>query len=280
MKTPEEKFISENRSIRLLASERDEIRRRVLHNAPEPAYRPSPYLSFFQTRFTPFAPAFAALFLVVVSVPITYAAQQSTPGDALYAFEVSVVETIEEHLQFSATAKRQYHIERVHERFAEIETVTEGADITRAHESVAQNTYAAIDTLTDDGDEHSDTIDQIIDFAALIEAQRDTEGVYNNLEVAVSDVLTAEVEAYVAETEPAIVLQDIESDIGDIARFLDAADQDASFDMYVQEQTELIAADVAGGDFDEALLTTSEIKVEMQRLLYENPADAEATQQN
>lgn len=112
----EKEFHTKSREVRLSAHEKDAIRASVLPRAGAPIS--SPYALYVLPALRGVA---IALSLVIVAAgPITYGAQKSAPGDLLYAFEVGVVEEVEQSLRFSPASKHAYHTERLEERLAEL----------------------------------------------------------------------------------------------------------------------------------------------------------------
>lgn len=107
----EEKFKNDAEQVRLTAAEKAAVRARVLA-APLPRRSP---LSFW-----PQIMAASFILAIIAGVPVSYAAQGSAPGDALYRFELAVLEPIEEALQFTDNARTEYHAERLEERLDEI----------------------------------------------------------------------------------------------------------------------------------------------------------------
>jgi hypothetical protein len=193
--------------VRLLRSEKDAMKARILSHAPAPAApTPSPYLIYIRGL----AGAFALLLIVLV--PATYAAQQSTPGDALYSIELGLIEPIEEAFQVDSESRVAYHTSRLEERLDELAKVKRVGAATPSVAALAENASEhAIEAHASIAGESpsADSIERLVAISAILEAQEeiledlDAEtDRFNDTQVVVEDALEESNRTYAKTAEP------------------------------------------------------------------------------
>lgn len=172
MKRFSEQFYTKAQSVKLQAIEREELRKRIVSYME---YHPiegvvkssakkateSPYQSFIQlpvSMITRFSAVVAALVLVVVPV----LAEQSVPGDRLYAVKVRFNEEVISTLKLTPYEKVEWETERLNRRIAEARLLAnEGklteeveAEIVAAVQEHTESVEAGIEALrADDADQ-------------------------------------------------------------------------------------------------------------------------------
>src|SRR3990167_1457082 len=170
----ETQFQKEGREVHLLRSEKEAIKQRIL-TMPEPA--PARYVTYFDSLYSGrMATAALGLLIIVGSAPLTYAAQRSVPGDFLHGFELSVVEPLEEVVQFTFHTRIAYATNRLEERLQEVQATTaahmtpeEVATVTENVQKHVQDIFEALPQETD----KKDMVDNLIKVSALVNAHED-----------------------------------------------------------------------------------------------------------
>ncbi|MBY0309672.1 hypothetical protein K2Q16_00800 [Patescibacteria group bacterium] len=151
MKRFSEQFHTKAQSVKLKASERAELRERVLsymeyHPLPESVKRTTkkgertllsdPYrtISFGRWQFA----RLAGVAVCVLALTISYSAEETVPGDALYAVKVRFNEEVRSTLAFSPYEKITWETQRLSRRIAEArELESEGKLTTEVEQEVA-----------------------------------------------------------------------------------------------------------------------------------------------
>lgn len=151
MKRFSEQFYTKAQTVKLKASERAELRERVVsymeyHPLPESAKRTIPKseraLLSEPYRVVSFAgwqiARFAGVAVCVLALTISYSAEETVPGDALYAVKVRFNEEVRSTLAFSPYEKITWETERLSRRIAEArELESEGKLTSEVEQEVA-----------------------------------------------------------------------------------------------------------------------------------------------
>jgi Domain of unknown function (DUF5667) len=173
MKHFSEQFHKQSKSVSLQTIERDALRARVVsymeyHPLPSVAAKatksvPSPFGDAFKVVSFPTSLVFrwSAAFSVLVLIVIPLLAEQSVPGDNLYAVKVRFNEEVRSSLTLDQHAKVEWETKRLNRRIAEArQLASEGkltpeveAQVVAAVREHTQNVQKEIDTLrTSDAD--------------------------------------------------------------------------------------------------------------------------------
>lgn len=162
MKRFSEQFKKQSESIRMRASEKDELRARLvsymeyhplpshmlMKKAPQKAIVPAiASESFFVVPFNKiYTRSFAGVFVMCLIVGIPLIAEKSLPGDTLYAVKVQFNEEVRSSLSFSSYAKVEWETQRLGRRITEARLLaSEGRLTDEAQASFAE----AVQTHTD-----------------------------------------------------------------------------------------------------------------------------------
>lgn len=151
MKRFSEQFHTKAQAVKLKASEREELRERVLsymeyHPLPQTAKRtiPKSERALFSDPYRTVSfkgwqiARYAGVAVCVLALTISYSAEQTVPGDALYAVKVRFNEEVRSTLAFSPYEKITWETERLSRRIAEArELESEGKLTTEVEQEVA-----------------------------------------------------------------------------------------------------------------------------------------------
>lgn len=263
----EKEFHTKSREVRLSAREKDAIRASVLSHAAPIA---SPYTLYVIPALR--GVAIALSLVIVVAGPLTYGAQRSGPGDALYAFEMQVVEPVEASLQLTQTAKRTYHAERLAERLVELRTADREKTVLTTEESndiVEDVAEHAGETSREDGSSAERILPQLIETAALLAAHEkvlDDLGVDEKRITDLTETLEGRIEIrteeYLESTEDADVAAGIASKIDRAEDTLPMITSRNDAEAYT-ERFDDIADAVAEGKLDEAYEDATELEIDL-----------------
>ena len=104
--------------------------------------------------------SFAVLFMFIFGSSLTYASEQSLPGEALYSIKVNVKEEIE--IKLANTPEKKANVEKAHieKRLEEISTLKDEGNLTEENSAIVidefkertQDLHESIDDLQDSGD--------------------------------------------------------------------------------------------------------------------------------
>ena len=80
--------------------------------------------------------SFAVLFMFIFGSSLTYASEQSLPGETLYSIKVNVKEEIE--IKLAGTSEKKASVEKSHieKRLEEISTLKESGDLTEENSGI------------------------------------------------------------------------------------------------------------------------------------------------
>lgn len=193
MKRFSEQFNKKSQSVKLSAAEKTELRERLVsymeyHPLPaelksvkkKSAFATSPiFTETYRTVSIPFALLFksSAVAAALVLVVVPFMAEQSVPGDTLYAVKVQFNEELRSTLIFNSYEKVEWETQRVNRRIAEARLLaSEGrltdeveAEVAQAVRTHTQNAQKEIDILRAEDAEEA-TIASI-EFDSNLEAQ-------------------------------------------------------------------------------------------------------------
>jgi hypothetical protein len=103
--------------------------------------------------------SFAVLFMFIFGSSLTYASEQSLPGETLYSIKVNVKEEIE--IKLAGTSEKKASVEKSHieKRLEEISTLKESGDLTEENSAIAievfkqrtEDLHDSIDTMQEEG---------------------------------------------------------------------------------------------------------------------------------
>lgn len=130
-----EKLIQSAKQINLSSEEKDLIRARVqdfieLTPITKQASKPilSPFTSHISVSYFSKAISFALIILVAGGSTISYASEDTLPGDTLYTVKVNVKEPLEQKLAFTPQAKLEVKTKQVEKRLTEAQTLLQNND--------------------------------------------------------------------------------------------------------------------------------------------------------
>lgn len=132
--------------------------------------------------------SFAVLFMFIFGSSLTYASEQSLPGEALYSIKVNVKEEIE--IKLASTPEKKANVEKAHieKRLEEISTLKDEGNLTEENSAIVidefkertQDLHESIDDLQDSGDSEvileitQNLIPTLTEFVEESSAQTDT----------------------------------------------------------------------------------------------------------
>ncbi len=193
MKRFSEQFNKKSLTVSLRSSERDALRERVfsyMEYHPLPIEKTAsvqkrsvgtsdeavPVLSYFKLPSSLFVKA-ASAFAVVVLIAVPAAAEQSVPGDGLYAIKVQFNEELRGTLAFSPYQKIEWETERLNRRISEARLLASegklteevGAEIAAAVKEHTESVQSEIAVLREEDAEEAALAS--IELATTLEAQ-------------------------------------------------------------------------------------------------------------
>lgn len=157
-------FIEKAKKISLSSEKKEVIRHAIVKHSQEtyintPYFTPSPFFSSFAKGFS-----FALIVLVVGGSTITYASNNTLPGDLLYTVKVNFAEPLERSLKFSQEAKIETKTKHIERRLTEAQLllIKKDTHATSQHEELRQRIErqikeinSNIDTLETNGQENA-----------------------------------------------------------------------------------------------------------------------------
>lgn len=284
MDDTQQQFKKDARGVHLFASEKEAIKRRIVGvPAPREYYFPFPAFSFASFNFAYAGRmAMAALLVSILgAAPLTYAAQQSSPGDALYHFELYVVEPIEEAFQFSPNARIAYSADRLEERLQEIQatghidvSAEEMAIVVENIEEHAQDVLSALEEDSADA-----ATDDIVRASALLGAHENLIAEVSQEETRIKnfdDVVAAElrdqIAVYANEATPLELVEAVRGTVSETTEILERGNFEAAATDIAALLTG-VEEEIAEGDFIEALQEATEAKVQALAQEYSEQAE-------
>jgi hypothetical protein len=146
------KFFNQLKKIQLHQDEHLQIRGHLEHlvgplaETPSPYYTKtsSPYLSF--SFFSRKMVSLALLLVIVGGSGLTYAAELSLPGDALYPVKLNVNENVKGAFMYSTTAEAYWNETLVEKRLEEINTLKVENKLTKERAAIAEKAFVAQST--------------------------------------------------------------------------------------------------------------------------------------
>src|SRR3989344_2150226 len=266
----ETKFQKEGQGVHKRRSEKETIKRRILTlPVTEPIRRPvTPWGFLHAGRF---AAATFVFVLMLGSLPLTYAAQHSAPGDFLHDLELSFIEPLEASVQFTPAARVAYSTDRLEERLQELQHVIEegmtSADAEVVTENVKTHVEEVLATVTENGDKKQ-TVDHLATISALLNVQEDvlagSDGSIVGIQAlneGVTEELSRQIEALAEGREAAELVQAVQEAVSETSQIIEDELHGVTAPA-VAEQLENVQREVLGGDFEEALHEAVDAKVE------------------
>lgn len=262
------------KQVHLLASEKSAMKARILessHTKLIPASIPSPFLSF--TYIARMSVTAFALF-IVVGTSLTYAAQGSTPGDTLYAFELGVIEPIEEVFQRTPEKQVAYHTDRLEERLAELKQARkvsrEPASYVTFNTQVAEHANKLEVALEREADTQK-KVEALVEVSALMQANEDLledlnseTDTFDASEKEVRAVLTKATDTYGAEEDENNIRETLLEDLRDTSI---ASTTDEATVSELQDILTEIEDQIEEGEIREAFKRITEVRVEIRKQL-------------
>jgi hypothetical protein len=132
-------FIEKAKKTSLSKERKEAIRHAIVKHSQEtyintPYFTPSPFFSSFAKGFS-----FALIVLVVGGSTITYASNNTLPGDLLYTVKVNFAEPLERSLRFSQEAKMETKTKHIERRLTEAQIlIKKDTHTTNQHEELRQ----------------------------------------------------------------------------------------------------------------------------------------------
>ena len=259
-------FTEDLKTLRMTTSEKTRLRGVLLaHASKTPVPLPSLYMPFL--RHMRWYGALAFCFIVILTIPTTYAAERSLPGDALYALKVNVIEPTTELLAFDPESRARRITEHSHRRLEETVAVLDDKDAAEKI-SIAAN---ELEDSTDRARKHLEESDDITlreqidirkDMLSIVEAH---DAIVSDFGVTPSDAtdeqrliledeLIESVDVFTETASEGDVLNHIESSIEEV--------REKTEDPITEEQRSIFEEGIAQtlselsqGDADDALLT-------------------------
>ncbi|MBP6879722.1 MAG: hypothetical protein KBF62_01030 [Candidatus Pacebacteria bacterium] len=162
-----EKDLNKIKNIKLRADEKALIRANISDRI-----NARPQLSPYKFDFSPYVlisnwnrfslmkvGSFAVLFMFIFGSSLTYASEQSLPGETLYSIKVNVKEEIE--IKLAGTSEKKASVEKSHieKRLEEISALKESGDLTEENSAIAievfkqrtEDLHDSIDTMQEEG---------------------------------------------------------------------------------------------------------------------------------
>lgn len=144
MKKEFKNFIKEAQAVRLSEKEKSLIRSRIMEfisfnpiRSRMPRLSERSYISIFEVRHFAKAAAFVLIIAVVAGGSgVSFAAQNSLPGDALYPIKVNVNEAIEESLARSPEARVAIQSKKVERRLEEAQTLSKDNKLSNDNQKI------------------------------------------------------------------------------------------------------------------------------------------------
>ncbi|RJQ34129.1 hypothetical protein C4568_03260 [Candidatus Parcubacteria bacterium] len=277
MDNTEEKFHTDGQTVHLRASEKAAIKKRVLNTQVPKVSQPVP--TFFPFVYVGRTALVGLLFLIVGGSSLTYAAQQSAPGDSLYHLEMYVVEPIEEAIQITPSAKIAYSASRVEERLEELQQIKEDVpseEVAIASENVKAHVQNVLSVLPEQP-ETEKNVDQLVKVSALLNVHEhlpafSDEGTQSiaALKEDVTSELTDQVSEYANGISPMDVVQEVQQTLMETSALIDDA-ATTTDNAIIAEHLANVQNEVVDGNFDNALQEAVDAKV--QALTQEYAAD-------
>ncbi len=266
-------------TVQLSKAEKQAIKDRVLSTplASAEGVKKIAWQSSFASAFWSRKALFMAACVVILlgSIPVTHAVQDSRPGDLLFNLELHLIEPIEEVFHFSEESKIEFAIERVEERLEELQDLPDGNLTAEQSNDTWENIDEHIDVILEAHDnlEQEEEIDNLIVVSGLLGAY-DQESKFNrveidNLIIEVDTQLTEGVEDYVSGQSEAELTGEIEEYIEEAQLLI--GEQSDSNALLIQETLADIEEELEDGDVDE--LFEEIVDVYIDALTYEYSLD-------
>ncbi len=230
---------------------------------------PSPYFSY--TWLLRASGAFAVL-LIVTGGSVSYAAQKSGPGDALYALELDVLEPIEESLQLGFEQKVSYHTDRLEERLSELkharDTEEDPGHFASFSERASEHVSEAEAALKNETEPRA-KIAALIELNALMRANEDIleemhaeSQAFDDSEQSIRRSLHDAAESYGDSEDAESVRTAISEDLTATGKNLDP-EEDPDAITALTQKLNVVAEEVEEGDLSRAIELVTEVRVEM-----------------
>lgn len=276
-----QQFQRDGKKVTLLKSEKDQILNRILAapvGEPKKKWSWNFFGVFANPKFT--ITALLAL-LILVSVPITHAAQKSGPGNVLHGFELSVIEPIEQIIQFSPNAQVSYATNRLEERLDELQAASQDKiteeQIAIANENIQGHVNEALVSIPESP--KKEVISHFVKVSALLHAHENviaevdqTKPIITGLTDQVENQLSNQVEEYAQDQTPGELAQTVQQEVQETAKLLADQPQDSDT-IVIAKQLEGAQEELSQGDYEEALQEVIDAKVQALAQDYLDPAD-------
>jgi len=232
------KLINTAQEIQLSQEKKDSIRMRVesfmemtpLRVSAPTSLRDRHYISKFSVLNFSKAVSFALIVLVAGGSTISYASEDSLPGDTFYTVKVNFTEPIQESLAFSQEAKLEVKTKQIEKRLTEAQTLLEKNDTTpEKHAQVealvekqAGEIAKSIDKLQEKGDVEA-ILNTTSKLQPVLKAHREAleevskPKAENQTDLAVAIVLTEEQEESTKNSAPATEVKSVTQTAEEIA---------------------------------------------------------------
>lgn len=266
----QDKFKQDGQTVRMLESEKNAIKNRILA-MPIPDAAGSFSSRFGKLLSWKFITVSMAGIVLFIGAPLTYAAQKSVPGDFLHPLELRVIEPLQETVQFTENQQVEYSTGRVKERLQELQKVprTEVAqeDATAIASNLQDHAQEIINTLPEEAPSEND-LERLIQLSALLSAHEDVFKEINqdpeNIEVLNDDVeknLHQQVREYTSDHSPAELSQEIQEGVSNTTELIknDAGEADT---IAIQEQLVDAKEASSNGNFGEAFQELVNAKIQ------------------
>ena len=280
-----DKLKRDGQSVRLLQSEKQAIKDRVLSM---PLEEPAKgfglvFLTFFHSKKLVAMAVFALL--LVSGIPLTYATQKSGPGDLLHGFELSIIEPVEHLVYFSTNSQVDYSTRRLEERLDELQEVPEGQitdeQFAIANDNVQEYADEALVAIPDAT--QKEVVSHIVKVSALLNAHEDVlidnqqeveeiEDLNNKVEMELSD----QVEEYADQQDTTQLAEIIKQEAAEVSKLIEGS-RDAE-SLAIAEQLRDAQEEALKGNLEGALQEILDAKVQALAQNYTEPTDEELQQ--
>lgn len=283
MNNDQQQFRNEGRNVHLLRSEKDAIKKRILRTrAPEILHSvPSPWPFLYAGRMF-----VTVLALVVVGGgSLVYAAEYSSPGDALYRLELYVVEPVEKVLLFTPASRIEYSSNRIEERFRELRKASvedvASLDVDVAKNNIIENVHTVLLNVSEES-ETKKNVDHLAKVSAILSAHENALAVSNQsvddikmLHKDVDATLVGEVSAYAEGKNDSELAEALQQEVSETAVLIEG--DTATSTTEVAEHLDHVRQQVTDGDLKEALREA--VSARVQALTEDYSAEAKDNDQ-
>ncbi len=266
----EEQLQQDRQRVHLLPSEKQFIKNRIL---AMPHTEQSPrlfihFLSLFSSKKV-LATALCVVVLLVSGIPLTYAAQRSGPGDTLHAFELQVIEPIEQVIAFSTDAQIAYSTDRLEERLDELQAIPEGhithEQVVATNENIHEHVKDMLAIIPESP--QPEEVNHLVTMSALLNAHEDVLTTAHQetttiqaLNDEVAEELSDQVEEYAHQQSTRELAETVQREAAETGALIQN-DTDPTA-LAIRQTLQNVQHEATKGNLEEALQDTIDAKVQ------------------